>query len=333
MTTSTGPLRSGLAAVLETALDAVVVMRFDGTVAAWNKKAEQTFGWTWQEAEGRRMSELIIPPRFRHLHEEGLSRFHATGEGPVLDRHIEITALNRAGRELPVELSITMADQFGDPVFIGFIRDITERHEAELRQQRMLRELSHRVKNMLAVVAAIAQQTARTSQDMDQFQEAYLGRLQSLARAHDLLVGAQWEDTSLGALVEAVSHAGAAEERVQHEGPELLLSPSQLLGLSMILHELFTNAMKYGALATPDGRVSLRWAVADDGRAAEILWKETGLTGVQPPKRSGFGHKMIGMSVRHDLRGQHESEWLLEGLTVRIRFPLSEQETAPHDQL
>ena len=150
MTTSTGSLRSGLAAVLETALDAVVVMRFDGTVAAWNRKAEQTFGWTSEEAEGRRMSDLIIPPRFRRLHEEGLSRFHGTGEGPVLDRHIEITALNRAGRELPVELSITVVDQFGDPVFIGFIRNITERHDAELRQQRMVRELSHRVKNMLA---------------------------------------------------------------------------------------------------------------------------------------------------------------------------------------
>ena len=318
-----GRSTGGLAAVLETALDAVVVMRFDGTVAAWNRKAEQTFGWTLDEAEGRRMSELIIPPQYREKHERGLSTFRETGEGPVLDRLIEITAIDRTGRELPVELSITVADEFGEPVFVGFVRDITERHEAEQRRQRMLRELSHRVKNMLSVVAAIAQQTARASGSMEEFQQAYLGRLQSLARAHDLLVGGKWETASLRALVQEVLHAAAAEERVQYGGPKLLLSPSQLLGLSMILHELFTNAVKYGALARPDGTVSLRWNVSSDEREAELIWKETGLTGVQAPKRSGFGQKMIAMSIRHDLRGQHESVWSAEGLLLKIRFPIA----------
>lgn len=317
-----GPSTGGLASVLETALDAVVVMRFDGTVAAWNRRAEQTFGWTSKEAEGRRMSELIIPTQYREMHERGLANFLDTGEGPVLDRHIEITAVDRTGRELPVELSITVANGFGEPVFIGFVRDITERHEAEQRNQRMLRELSHRVKNMFSVVAAIAQQTARASGSMEEFENAYLGRLHSLARAHDLLVGGHWETASLRALVQEVLHA-AAEERVHYGGPELLLSPSQLLGLSMILHELFTNALKYGALARPYGTVSLRWNVSSDGQIAEVVWKETGLTGVKAPKRVGFGQKMIAMSIRHDLRGQHESVWAAEGLSLKITFPIA----------
>ncbi len=269
------------------------------------------------------MSELIIPPHYREMHERGLSKFRETGHAPVLDRHIEITAIDRMGRELPVELSITVAEEFGEPVFVGFVRDITERHEAEQRRQRMLRELNHRVKNMLSVVAAIAQQTARASGSMEEFQQAYLGRLQSLARAHDLLVGGQWESASLHALVQEALHAAAAEERVQYGGPDLLLSPSQLLGLSMILHELFTNAVKYGALARPEGTVLLRWNVSSEGQIAEVVWKETGLTGVEAPKRSGFGQKMIAMSIRHDLRGQQEIVWTPEGLSLSIRFPLA----------
>ena len=153
----------GLAAVMKTALDAVIVMRPDGIVVAWSDNAERIFGWTGAEARGRRLSELVIPPRYREAHEQGLIRFLETGEGPVLDRHIEISGLHRSGRELPVELSITCSEQFGEKLFIGFVRDITDRQEAANRQERMLRELSHRVKNMLALVAAIAQQTARSS--------------------------------------------------------------------------------------------------------------------------------------------------------------------------
>lgn len=118
---------ASLGAVLKTALDGVVVMRLDGTVAGWNDVAERTFGWSFADAFGRRMSELIIPHRFREAHERGLAHYLRTGEGPVMDRHIEIEALHRDGRELPVELSITRTEQFGEPVFLGFLRDITER--------------------------------------------------------------------------------------------------------------------------------------------------------------------------------------------------------------
>lgn len=121
---------ASLGAVLKTALDGVVVMRLDGTVVGWNDVAERTFGWSFAEALGQRMSELIIPHRFRDAHERGLMHYLATGEGPVLDQHIEIDALHRDGHELPVELSITRTEQFGEPVFLGFLRDITERREA-----------------------------------------------------------------------------------------------------------------------------------------------------------------------------------------------------------
>ena len=311
----------GLAAVMKTALDAVIVMRSDGCVAGWSDKAERTFGWTRDEALGRRLSELIIPPEYREAHEKGLAHFLATGEGPVLDRHIEIKGIDRAGRELPVELSVTCSEQFGEKLFIGFLRDITERQEAASRQERMLRELSHRVKNMLALVAAIAQQTARSSDGIGDFQDAFLGRLQSLARGHDLLVQGEWRSVSIRSLADDILKADVADGRASYGGPEFLLGHRQLLGLAMTFHELYTNAVKYGALSVPAGAVALDWSLADGGETIHVEWKEAGLEGLDSPKRSGFGQKMIALSVRHDLAGDLEWEWRPEGLLVRFRFP------------
>ena len=251
--------RADLNAVLKTALDAVVVMRPDGTVAGWNDVAERIFGWSFAEARGRRMSELIIPLEHREAHERGLARFLTTGEGPVIDRHIEITALRRDGVQFPVELSITFTDEFGSPVFLGFLRDISERQEAHRRQELLVAELNHRVKNMLAVVSGIAQQTAKSGSSMSDFAAAFAGRLQALARGHELLTLKGWEGAGLPELVEALlgPYAMPPEMRVTFGGPPVDLDARQVLSLSMILHELITNATKYGALSDDDGRIAL----------------------------------------------------------------------------
>lgn len=121
-----------LQVLLQKVLDAVVVMRCDGTVADWNGCAEVTFGWTREEAIGRSMSELIVPPQHRDSHANAIKRYLATGEAHVLDRRIEISGIDRSGREFPVELTITEADYGGERVFIGFLRDISDRKRAEL---------------------------------------------------------------------------------------------------------------------------------------------------------------------------------------------------------
>ena len=310
---------ASLGAMLRTALDAVVVMRVDGTVAGWNDVAERTFGWSFADARGLRMSELIIPPRYRDAHERGLQHFLATGEGPVLDKHLDIEAVHRDGRELPVELSITRTEQFGEPVFLGFLRDISERRDAARRQELMIGELNHRVKNLLGVVAGIAHQTARASGSLPAFEEAFRGRLASLARAHEVLTAATWSDAPLRSLVRELvePHAQASVA-----GPDLLLSPRQLLSVSMILHELTSNAIKYGALSLPEGCVTLVWAVADGQVALE--WVESGLSGVVAPSHRGFGSKMIAMSAAHELRGQASTDWQPDGLTFHLTFPASE---------
>lgn len=320
MNLSWGLLHAGLQTVLDTALDAVVVMAEDGRVIGWNEKAEQSFGWSSDEAIGARLSDLIIPPQYRAAHEQGLTHFLATGEGPVLNQHIEISALHRAGHEVPIELSITASAQFGDRLFVGFLRDITERKAEAERQQRVLQESEHRVKNMLTVVAAIAQQTARVSSDMDSFTAAFSGRLSSLAKAHELLVGQVWQDIALTALVERVLGADVAAGRARFGGPEILLKPGQVLGLSMILHELYTNAVKYGALCNELGKLSLDWERIGD--SVELVWNEVGVPCTAEVPSSGFGQRMIAMSVKSDLHGTTERDWRPDGLTAVLRFPI-----------
>ncbi len=316
--------RADLNAVLKTALDAVVVMRLDGTVAGWNDVAERVFGWSFEEAQGRRMSELIIPLQHREAHENGLAHFLKSGEGPVLNRHIEITALRRDGRELPIELSITFTEEFDQPLFLGFLRDITERQEAHRRQELLLAELSHRVKNMLAVVTGIAHQTIKSSSCLEEFAPSFTGRLQALARGHEMLTLSSFEGSGLPELVEALlgPYALPSDMRVTFGGPPANLDSKQVLSLSMVLHELITNATKYGAFSTTEGHVAVSWAwsTADQPGLLCLTWKESGLAGVLPPTRRGFGLKMIGLSAGHELGGRSTWAWQDDGLLFTIEF-------------
>lgn len=314
-----GALHAGLQSVLDTALDAVVVMSDDGRIVGWNSSAERIFGWSADEILGHTLSETIIPPVHRESHERGLAHFHATGEGPVLGKRIEVPALRRDGSEIPVELSVNATEQFGERLFVGFLRDISDRLEAAERQQRVLQESEHRVKNMLTVVAAIAQQTARVSPDLESFSEAFSGRLQSLAKAHQLLVGRAVSDVALTALAEQVLGADVTQGRARFGGPEILLEPGQLLGLSMILHELYTNAVKYGALCGEDGEVALDWEI--EGAEIVMRWVECGPACEADTTSSGFGQRMIALSVKSDLGGTIERDWRPEGLTVVLSFP------------
>jgi PAS domain S-box-containing protein len=312
-------LHAGLRSVLDTALDAVVIMDIDGRVLGWNAHAGECFGWSAAAAVGRKLSDLIIPPRYRPAHEQGLKHYLETGAGPVLNRRIEVDALHRDGREIPVELSITEAAQFGERLFIGFIRDISERKGAAERQQRLLSELNHRVKNMLSVVLAVAHQTARHSPDIATFQKSFAGRLETLAEGHDLLVASEWKEVDLEALARRLLAADAEAGPASFSGEAIELSPNRVIGLALILHELYTNAVKYGALASAGGRIDLDWRLDED--EAVICWRESGLEKVREPSDSGFGRPMIAMTARADLQGDVDFDWRPDGLVVTIRFP------------
>ncbi|MEE4208308.1 MAG: CheR family methyltransferase, partial [Parvularcula sp.] len=208
--------------------------------------------------------------------------------------------------------------------------DIGDRKKAQQRLQLMVGELNHRVKNTLAVVDAIARQTFEGFEDHETF-KAFEGRLASLSGAHSLLSDANWEKTTLHEVPESTRRAcGVARDRIEIEkGPLVRLDPSQGVSVTMALHELLTNAMKYGALSNNDGRVNLRWSIATDDRSElRIEWRERGGPPVKPPSKEGFGTMMIRETLSYQLDGSVVLEYPIEGFCCSIVAPLPEGNSA-----
>ncbi len=488
--------------VLETALDAVVVMGSDGRIAAWNAVAERTFGWTAGEAVGQLMADIIVPPQHREAHCRGLARFQDTGEERVLNRRIEITAMHKDGRELPVELSITMAPSLHRMIFIGFLRDISDRHEAEARllrqaretqllfevtrlaaetdsfdealrsclgaicqvtgwpvghalilnggrrgelvstsvwveaepgsaralkeataqmrfsrgtglpgviletaeptwiadidshpnfprkatgfqaafgfpvgsegrliavleffsksahepdpdlmlivralgeqvgrvlerkrteehQRLLVNELNHRVKNTLAIVQSLASQSFKEGTVTAGALKAFESRVTALAAAHDLLTTEKWEAAPLRDLIDKAGlGCGASAERLTFAGPDVRLQPRTAVSVAMALHELCTNAVKYGALSNDDGVVTVAWDVDRSGEEPllRLRWQEHGGPTVSPPERRGFGSRMIERGLAAELGGKVELLFLSEGVQFLLEAPLPAEE-------
>jgi PAS domain S-box-containing protein len=191
--------------------------------------------------------------------------------------------------------------------------DITERRRAQEQQQLLINELNHRVKNTLATVQSIAAQSFRTGRDGSDSREVFDARLIALAKAHDVLTRESWESADLPEIVaQAVAPlAGEEGRRFVIAGPSLRLPPRAALPLAMALHELCTNAAKYGSLSTPAGQVSITWAFAseDKGEHLRLCWRESGGPPVEPPRRKGFGSRLIERGLAHELNG-----------TARIRY-------------
>lgn len=208
-----------------------------------------------------------------------------------------------------------------DGRFLGMIGvnvDITEQDGIARQRELMLAELNHRVKNTLAVVQAIAHQTFRSEKTIPSV-ATFIGRLGVLAAAHDILSRDNWESTPMPELAREVLTRDPANRRnVQMEGPALLLAPKQALAIALALHELQTNALKYGALSVERGSVSLQWNSSPD-HGLDIVWQETGGPRVKPPKRRGFGTLMIEQALAADLNGSARIDFLPEGLVCKIR--------------
>ena len=181
--------------------------------------------------------------------------------------------------------------------------DVSDAVVAAERQKLMIDELNHRVKNTLATVQSIAMQTARSHHDPGTFAESFQSRLLALSHTHDLLTRSHWEGADLREILQHETLAHDAH-RVILNGPALPLEPAAALSLGMVLHELATNAAKYGALASEDGRVFVDWSVGDQiDRTLSLIWRETGGPPVVEPDRKGFGTRLIQRNIRHDLAG------------------------------
>lgn len=212
--------------------------------------------------------------------------------------------------------------------FIGTARDISDVKRAEEHQRLLTGELQHRIKNTLAMVQAIANQTLRSAKDLDEAREAFAGRLISLGRAHDILTQVSWTTAPIGEVIEGALcvHRQTHVPRIRISGPNVLLAAKPALSLALALHELATNAAKYGALSNDSGTVDLRWRVvheADEPRFC-LTWSEQGGPPiVEPPVRRGFGSRLIERSFAPESGGTVLLTYPPTGLICRIEAPLA----------
>ncbi|MCF8504283.1 MAG: PAS domain-containing protein [Caulobacter sp.] len=206
------------------------------------------------------------------------------------------------------------------------IMDISERKQAEDRQALLLAELNHRMKNTLATVMAVAGQTRRGSPDPETFSRTFEARLGALSNAHDLLSEGSWNGASLADVMHrTLSPHTTGPDRVRIEGPPIRLSPNAAVTMNMAVHELATNAVKYGALSTARGSLDIRWSV--DGTVSparlDILWRETGGPPVRPPGDRGFGSRLIEQGLSRELGGEVRLHFPPKGVECEIHLPLS----------
>jgi len=207
---------------------------------------------------------------------------------------------------------------------VGATVDITERKRAELHLRLLVNELNHRVKNSLATIQAIAGQTFHAARSLPQAQEAFSARIVALAEAHDLLTRENWEGADLSDVLNRLQALHGAPGRFTLNGPHVRLAPRMALSLSMALHELATNAVKYGALSLPDGQVRIDWSVATGTGAPRLTltWTETGGPPVSPPTRRGFGSRLIERGLAAELSGEARIDFRPEGVVCRIEAGL-----------
>jgi len=302
----------------------------------WYDHVKRTSGWSSQAAMlfglPPSKTSITVAEWRQLLHPDDAEsvieklREAASGSGEyedefrVLHPNGQICWINSRGR--------VFFDAHRKPVnFVGIFQDITERKQAEDQQRFLLDELNHRVKNTLATVQSIASQTLRSTSSPDQFKQAFEGRLLALSKTHNLLTRKSWREADLHDIAEQelAPYRKDAEDRVVIDGPSVDLPARYAINLGLVLHELVTNAAKYGALSTPTGHLELTWNVIhlpDRPPQLRIHWKESGGPPVVPPKRQGFGSRLIRRSIEGELAGYMVLDFAPTGVSYDISAPL-----------
>jgi PAS domain S-box-containing protein len=315
---------SHLSALVASSGDAIVSMDLDGTIKSWNKGAQDLFGYTAEEVVGK--PKTVIVPK------ERLSEFEAQLAHVLSGQSIRAETVRRKRDGSLVHVSLDSAPicrPDGTVIAISsIIHDITERRVAEEHKELLMRELTHRSKNQLAIIQSIAGQTARTEQNLDDFVTSFSQRLQGLAASHDLLTSRHWKGAFLADVVrqQLEAFAGGDEDRLDVSGPEVLLGTSAAEAVGLALHELATNSVKYGALSAPSGRVTLTWGLRANGskqRRLHLDWIEIGGPPVHQPSSKGFGSHVIERLVATVVDGDAEIHYRPEGVRWHLECPVN----------
>jgi PAS domain S-box-containing protein len=306
--------------LIESDIDALATTNPFGIIADVNKQMEALTGCTRDELIGAPFKDYFTDPE----RAEAVINL-VLSEKKIID--YELTVRARDGKETVVSYNATTfydRDRTLQGVFAA-ARDVTEHKADEAQLRFLMRELTHRSKNLLAVIQAMARQTAHYAGSTESFLEKFNARLQALATSHDILFKEEWQSASLAELVRLHlgPYLGRGESQVSVEGPTVLLKPEAAQPLGFALHELATNAAKYGALSVPEGRVSIAWRQLPeaDGNGVELDWVESGGPAVEMPAHRGFGSMVIERNLALGLDTKVELAFLAEGVRCRILLP------------
>ena len=279
-----------LTSIIENSDDAIISKDITGTVTSWNRGAERIFGYSAGEMVGKHIITLI--PKDRTSEEAKILERIRRGEH--VD-HFETVRRCKDGNLIDVSLTVSpIKDESGKIVGASkIVRDITERKQAQARHDMLTGEIQHRTKNLFAVVQAVVARSFAGKNTVSEAQDAVVSRLGSLAQTHLMLMDHEWEGTELDELVRMELKPFA--ERVLANGPRLILSAKAAQNFALALHELATNAAKYGALSGPGGRVYITWSVTNTNGSGQFTfrWQERGGPPVSPPTRKGFGSTVL----------------------------------------
>jgi PAS domain S-box-containing protein len=300
--------------IVENSDDAIITKNLYGIITSWNKSAERLFGYTAEEVIGKPIA--IIHPPDRHDEESTILARIRRGEHI---EHYETVRQCKDGSLINISLTVSpIKNAHGKIIGASKIaRDITERKRNDERIAMLAREAEHRTKNILATVQA----TVNLSQapTVDDFKHVIEGRIQALANVHALFVKSRWGGAELSNIVtqELAPYLGKGKAHAQIDGPNLLLETNTAQAIAVTLHELATNAAKYGSLSAPNGHVEVTWSRAADERLI-LHWTENGGPPIKKPTHQGFGTSVIERMIREQLKGEMHLDWRTEGLACEI---------------
>jgi PAS domain S-box-containing protein len=311
--------------IFEQANDFLITTTLENRLTSVNPAVIAALGYSEEEMLGRSIADFMTPDQFaismaafeKKLREGGSTR-------------LTVTVRTKDGRPLTWEVNSRLTtDAQGRPTGLHAIgRDVTEAKRAEAHLRLLIDELNHRVKNTLAIVQGIAQQSFKDDADPRLARRAFEGRLATLSEAHNLLTREHWGAVSMTQIIgDAVAPHGGDAGRFTLEGPDLTIVPKTAISLALAVHELATNAVKHGALSTGGGHVSIRWNRVSGGAAParlSLVWEERGGPAVAMPTRRGFGTRMIERGLAAELGGTVAIAFQPEGLVCTVDAPLPE---------
>jgi PAS domain S-box-containing protein len=293
-------------------------MNLDGAITSWNKGAERLFGYTAEEAVGKPITILIRPEGHdeasailaRIRREEQVNQYHTIRQrkdGSLINISLTVSPIKNAQGKIVGASAIA--------------RDITDRKRNEAHIANLAREAEHRTKNILATVQATVKLSH--SDTADSLKRAIEGRIQALAKLNDLFVKSRWTGAELSSIAaqELAPYVGKGERRARIDGPHVLLASNSAQAIAVTLHELATNAAKYGALSVTRGRVEVKWSLAADDLLI-LTWTEKGGPAVKKPLHEGFGTRMMEQMIRDQHQGDFRLHWGAKGLTCEIVLPV-----------